>query len=116
MTGPQDVKDEAPRAPADTAMQASHARGAGDEAERMLAALIARRDDLRCQIDAVAAENRQLERELLQRLGEWRKFDAGQQVVDDVLPQVRAVTRTLPYRFAIAVRGVVRRVVGLFRR
>lgn len=116
MTRPQHVEDELPRDAAGPASRADHARGAGDEAERMLAALLARRDDLRRQIDTVADENRQLERELLQRLGEWRKLDAGQQFVDDVLPQVRAVTRTLPYRFAVAVRGVVRWVVGLFAR
>lgn len=115
MTRPQRVEDELPRAAAGPSGEAERARGAGDEAERVLAGLLARRDDLRRQIDAVTAENRQLERELLQRLAEWRKLDEGQQYVDDVLPQVRAITRTLPYRFAAGVRGALRRLVRLVR-
>lgn len=116
MTASPRADEDGPQDAAAMAERLGFARGSVAEAEHALAALRARHADLRRQLDAVAAENRQLERDLLQRLGEWRKLDDGQQLVDDVLPQVRAITRTLPYRFAVAVRGVVRRVVGLFVR
>ncbi|MFN9706503.1 MAG: hypothetical protein ACK595_17010 [Planctomycetota bacterium] len=116
MTAAGRADDDGPHDAAALAQRLGFAQGSAAEAEHALAAVRARHADLRRQIDAVADENRQLERELLQRLGEWRKLDDGQQLVDDVLPQVRAVMRTLPYRFAVAVRGGVRRVVGLFVR
>ena len=87
-----------------------HARGAADEAERTLAALQQRQQDLRRQIGAVTAENRLLERELLQQLGQWRKLDDANQRVEDVLPQLKTVTSSLTYRLVAGMLAVVNRV------
>lgn len=116
MNGSGRAAENAPQDAGAAAGRVEFTRGAVSEAEHALAGLRQRHDDLRRQIESVTAENRQLERELLQRLGEWRKLDDGQQWVDDVLPQVRAITRTLPYRFAVGVRGVMRRILGLVAR
>lgn len=69
-----------------------------DGAERTLADLIRRRDELRRQLEVVDAENRRLEGELLQRLGRWRQHDADSQRADELLAGVEAVTGSATYR------------------
>lgn len=90
--------------------QFGHARGVVDEAGRTLAALRHREQDLRKQIAAVDAENRLLERELMQQLSQWRRLDDATQRVEDVLPQLKAVTGSLTYRLVAGMFGVVNRV------
>jgi len=90
--------------------QVRHAHGIVDEAGRTLAALRHRQQDLRKQIAAVDAENRLLERELLQQLSQWRRLDDATQRVEDVLPQLKAVTGSLTYRLVAGMLGLVNRV------
>jgi len=87
-----------------------HARGEADCTEQMLARLRARQQELLRQIDVVEAECRTLERALVEKLGSWRKFDEGNQRMDEVLPQFRAVTGSFTYRAVSALLHLVNRV------
>lgn len=82
------------------------------DAER---ALDAHRAELRRQLDVVAAENQALERELLERLAAWRKLDEATVRVDEIVPQLRAVTGSFTYRCVAGLLHLVNRVLGVLR-
>jgi SMC interacting uncharacterized protein involved in chromosome segregation len=82
------------------------------DAER---ALQANRAELQRQLDVVAAENRALERELLERLATWRKLDEASVRVEEIVPQLRAVTGSFTYRFVAGLLHVVNRGLGVLR-
>ena len=110
MSRPRRVEEGMPPDAESLDGQLGYARGSVDETERTLAALRQRQHDLRQQIAAVMAENRLLERELLQQLGQWRKIDDANQRVEDVLPQLKAVTGSWTYRLVAGMLAVVNRV------
>lgn len=116
MNRPERVETPLPKADRDTHERIGYARCEADQAEKALTDLQKKRDSLTRQIDAVEAENRNLERELLQKLGTWRKLDDATQRVDDVLPQLKAVTGSLTYRGVAKVLGVVNRTRKAMRR
>ncbi len=93
-----------------------HVGGARADVERdqqELARLRARHADLERQIEVVAGETQNLERELLQKLASWRKLDDANVRVEDVLPQLRAVTGSLTYRLVHGVLHIGNRVLGV---
>jgi septal ring factor EnvC (AmiA/AmiB activator) len=75
-----------------------HARSDVERAEQAIVKLRARHHDLLRQVEVVEAENRALERDLMQKLATWRRLDDGAQRVDEALPTLRAVTGSLTYR------------------
>lgn len=110
MSRPRRVDEEAPIGAKELAERVGYARCEADEAERTLEALRQRQQDLRRQIAAVDAENRTLERDLLQQLGQWRKLDDGQQRVEELLPQLKSVTSSLTYRLVAGLLTRINRV------
>lgn len=110
MNGRRRVEESPPTKAASHDGELGYARGSVDETERTLSALRQRQHDLRTQIAAVTAENRLLERDLLQQLGKWRMLDEASQRVEDVLPQLNAMTGSLTYRLVALLHGVVNRV------
>jgi septal ring factor EnvC (AmiA/AmiB activator) len=100
----------------ETFEQLGYARCDAEHAERLCAELRAKREQLQQQIGAVQAENRTLERELLAQLASWRKLDDAQQRVDEVMPQLQAITRSLTYRSVAALLRGVNRVRALILR
>lgn len=116
MNRPERVETPLPKADRDTHERIGYGRCEADQADKTLAELQKKRDLLARQIDAVEAENRNLERELLHKLGTWRKLDDATQRVDDVLPQLKAVTGSLTYRGVAKLLGAVNRARKVLRR
>lgn len=110
MPRPDRIAEGTPEADRERFERIGYSRCEADEAERLLASLRQKQLELRDQIAAVGAENRTLERDLLQQLGTWRKLDDAHQRVEDVLPQLKAVTSSLVYRLVAGLLGVVNRV------
>lgn len=80
------------------------------DAERTV---LAQRAELQRQLAVVAAENQTLERELLERLATWRKLDEASLRVDEVVPHLKAVTGSLTYRCVAGLLHVVNRGLAL---
>ncbi len=109
MDRPDRVTEESPAAERERFELIGYSRCEADEAERLLADLRHKLQTLRSQIAAVEAENRTLERELLQQLGTWRKLDDANQRVEEILPQLRVVTGSLTYRLCAGLLAVLNR-------
>lgn len=110
MSRPRRVEEGAPTDARELAERIGYARCETDEADRTLEALRQKQQDLRRQIAAVDAENRVLERDLLQQLSQWRKLDDGQQRVEELLPQLRSVTSSLTYRLVAGLLAGINRM------
>jgi septal ring factor EnvC (AmiA/AmiB activator) len=100
MSAPEHIDEGEPvtAAERDLFVRIGNVRAEADAAEQTLARLRARHQDLLRQIDVVETECCKLEHELLERLSTWREFESDQQDMDDLLPQVRAVTTSFTYR------------------
>jgi septal ring factor EnvC (AmiA/AmiB activator) len=105
--------DEGEPSAAPGSERAAYARGEIDRTEQELERLRARSAELQRQIDVVNAENEHLERELVQKLTTWRKLDDANLRVDEVLPQLRAITGSLCYRICRVLLHGVNRVLGV---
>jgi hypothetical protein len=111
MSAPEHIDEGEPAMAAERDLfeRIGYARAESDGAEQTLARLRARHQDFLRQIDVVETECRRLERELLEKLSTWRKLENDQQGLDDVLPQVRAITTSHTYRYTAALLRIVNR-------
>ncbi len=93
--------------------QLGFARSEVERAEQDLARLRKKHGELQHQVEVVSAENAQLERDLLLKLGTWRKLDDANVRAEGVLPQMRAVTGSLCYRTVRLFLHAVNRGLGI---
>lgn len=100
MTAPEHIDEGEPATAAerDLFVRIGWVGAEADAAEQTLARMRARHQDLLRQIEVVEAECCKLEHELLERLSKWRELESEQQDMDDLLPQIRAVTTSFTYR------------------
>ncbi len=116
MNRPDRIEEPMPASERELFERIGYSRCEADQVEQMLLRLRNKRQEMASQILAVEAENAILERELLQKLDTWKGRDEALQRVEDVLPQIKAVTGSLTYRLVLAMLRGVNRVRRVFSR
>ena len=110
MHGPERVEESTAKHARELFERIGYARCELDRIELELTKLVERRQALQKHTEVVRAENETLELDLLQRLTRWQMLDDVNQRVENVMPQLRAVTGSLTYRLVAKMLAVVNRL------
>ena len=116
MNRPDRIEEPTPATERDLFERIGYSRCEVEQAERVLSQLQGKHQEMTRQIQVVEAENACIERELLRKLDTWKGRDEALQRVEDVLPQLKAVTGSLTYRAVHALLRSVNRVRRVFSR